>query len=177
VLAIAAKYPNVVALRRPDELSTDTALAIEYVRHALLALERSGDAPYEAIAIVQPSSPFTLPEDVDACVKLLVGAPEADSTVTVMEIDHAIHPAKLKRMEGAKLVPYLEEERGRMAAHELPKLYVRNCSVYVPRRRTIESGSVLGDVSLGLLMPRERSIDINDELDWKFAQFLSQGAA
>lgn len=176
VLAIAGQYPNVVALRRPDEISTDTALAIEYVRHALTTLEGVGDPPYDAVAIVQPSSPFTWAADIDACVRLLEASPAADSAVSVMEIDHAIHPLKLKRMEGATLLPYLDEERGRMAAHELPKLFVRNCSVYVSRRSTLERGDVLGVVSHAYLMPRERSIDINDELDWKFAEFMSQGA-
>lgn len=173
VLAIAEAYSQVVALRRPDEISTDTAPAIDYVHHALKELEGAGEKRFDAVAIVQPSSPFTRPSDIDACVHMLESDPAADSAVSVMEVDHAIHPVKLKRMEGAQLLPYLEEERGRMAAHELPKLFVRNCSVYVAKRATIEKGSVIGDRSLGYLMPRERSVDINDELDWKFAEFLA----
>lgn len=169
VLAIGARYPKVVCLKRPDAISGDTALAIEYVKHALAEVP----GPFDAIAIIQPSSPFTLSADVDGTVAVLQGAPEADSAVSVMKVDHAVHPVKLKRLEGNKLVAYAEEERGRMAAHELADLYVRNCSVYVMRRATIEvKQSILGDDSRAYLMPRERSVDINDELDWKFAQFL-----
>lgn len=168
VLAVGARYPKVISLRRPDAISTDTALAIEYVRHALAEVK----GPFDAIAIIQPSSPFTLPEDIDATVKVLEAAPAADSAVSVMKVDHAVHPVKLKRLEGDRLLAYAEEERGRMAAHELSDLYVRNCSVYVIRLATIEKGSILGDDSRAYVMPRERSVDINDELDWKFAQFL-----
>jgi CMP-N-acetylneuraminic acid synthetase len=169
-LAIAARYPAVLGVRRPAEISTDTALAIEYVRHALTVVGPG----FDAVAIVQPSSPFTLAADLDATIELLERSPEADSAVSVMKLDHAVHPAKLKRLAGDKLVPYLEEERGRMASHELPDLYVRNCSVYVIRVRTIEKGTLLGDDSRAYLMPRERSLDINDELDWKFAEFLQR---
>ena len=105
---------------------------------------------------------------------LLSESPQADSAVSVIELDHAIHPVKLKRLDGTRLLPWLEEEGGRMAAHELPRLYVRNCSVYVTRRACIDRREIIGADSRAYLMPRERSIDINDELDWQFAEFLSQ---
>src|SRR5262249_36615168 len=112
-----------------------------------------------------------LPEDVDATIDLLERT-GADSAVSVMRLDHAVHPAKLKRLEGDRLLPYLEEERGRMASHELPDVYVRNCAVYASRRATVDAGDLLGLDSRGYVMPRERSIDINEPLDLKFAEFL-----
>jgi CMP-N,N'-diacetyllegionaminic acid synthase len=171
VLAIAAATPGVLPLRRPDELATDTALAIDYVRHVLASLAERGEAPFDAVVIVQPSSPFTTPEDVDAALELLF-ATGADSAVTVVELDHAIQPAKLKRMEGDRLIAHLEDEQGRTAAHEMPRLFVRNGSVYAARMATIDAGTILGEDSRGVVMPRERSIDINDELDFAFAEFL-----
>ncbi|MBX7100244.1 MAG: acylneuraminate cytidylyltransferase family protein [Myxococcaceae bacterium] len=173
VLAVAAAHPGAVALRRPDALAQDTSPAIDYVKHALASLEGQGEARFDAVAIVQATSPFTTAQDIDDTVGLLERSPEADSAVSVMEVDHATHPVKLKRMEGVALLPYLEDEGGRMAAHELPRLFVRNCSVYVTRRPVIDAqGSVLGKTSVGLVMPRERSLDINDELDFAFAEFL-----
>lgn len=171
VLALANATAGVIALRRPEALATDTALAIDYVRHALSWLVERGEPPFDAVAIVQPSSPFTTSDDVDAVVSLLFSS-GADSAVSVVELDHAIQPAKLKRLKGDRLVAYVEEERGKMAAHELPRLYVRNGSVYAMRVATVEAGSLLGDDSRGHVMPRARSIDINDELDLAFAEFL-----
>jgi CMP-N-acetylneuraminic acid synthetase len=168
VLKVARRYATAVALRRPDALSTDTAQAIEYVRHALAEVA----GPWDAVAIIQPSSPLTTAADIDATVRLLEETGSADSAVSVMELEHAIHPVKLKRLVGDRLMPYVEEEKDRMAAHELPRLFVRNCSVYATRLRAIEKGSVIGDDSRGYVMPRERSVDINDELDWEFARFL-----
>ncbi len=173
-LAIGARYPGVIALRRPDELSTDTSPAIDYVRHALGTLPAGA---FDAVAIVQPSSPLTVSADLDATLELLEQSPEADSAVSVMPVDHALHPVKFKRLEGTRLLAYLEEERGRMMAHELPPLYVRNCSVYAAWLRTIERGTIIGDDSRGYVMPRERSVDINDELDWQWARFLFEQAA
>lgn len=171
VLAVGRRYDQVKVLMRPAALATDTALAIDFVRHAVDS-EREAGATYDAIVIVQPSSPLTLSADIDGTVEVLGKHPEADSAVSVMRLDHALHPAKLKRLDGDKLIGYLEDEQGRTASHQLPELYVRNGSVYASRVRTIDSGSILGQDSRAFVMPRERSIDINDELDWQLACFL-----
>jgi CMP-N-acetylneuraminic acid synthetase len=134
-------------------------------------VEAAGGEPFDAIAVMQPTSPFTLPEDIDATIDLLHTS-GADSAVSIMEVEHAMHPVKLKRLEGDRLLAYWEEERERMAFHELPRLYVRNCSVYAARRDLVEQGKIIGPDCRGYLMPRMRSLDINDELDWKFAEFL-----
>jgi CMP-N,N'-diacetyllegionaminic acid synthase len=171
VLDIAASYDERLPLTRPAELATDTSLAIEFVRHALETLEGQGEGPFEAVVIIQPSSPLTLPADIDATVDLLATS-GAESAVSVVQLDHAIHPWKMKVLDGDRLLSYLVDERGRTAAHELPPIYVRNCSVYATRRSAIDAGQILSDDCRGYVMPRERSIDINEELDLAFAEFL-----
>jgi CMP-N,N'-diacetyllegionaminic acid synthase len=171
VLDIARGYDPRLALERPAEISSDQSPAIDYVRHALKTLESQGLGPFDAVVIVQPSSPFTLSADIDATVDLLA-ASKADSAVSVMQLDHATHPLKMKTLQGDRLLPFLEEERGRMAAHELPEIYVRNCSVYATTRSSIERGQIIGDDCRGYVMPRERSLDINEELDLELAEFL-----
>src|SRR5690349_10663573 len=82
VLEIARRYEPSQALRRPAELSGDTSLAIEFVRHALAVLEEAGEGPFDVVAIIQPSSPFTEPADVDGVLNLLA-ASGAESAVSV----------------------------------------------------------------------------------------------
>jgi CMP-N,N'-diacetyllegionaminic acid synthase len=171
VLELAAHYDPKLPLPRPADLAADESPAIDYVRHALQSLESHGEGPFDAVAILQPSSPLTLAADIDGTIELLETS-GADSAVSVVRLDHAIHPLKLKVLAGDRLLPYLEEERGRMAAHELPDVYVRNCSVYVTRRATIDRSQVIGDDCRGYVMPRERSLDINEEFDLLFAEFL-----
>ncbi len=170
ILDLAGRYGDILPLRRPAELSTDTSLAVEYVKHALEARETE-NRRFDAVAIVQPSSPLTTGADIDATVAKLADS-GADSAVTVVRLDHAIHPFKLKVLDGDRLRPYLEEERGRMATHQLGDLYVRNGSVYATTREIIAGGAIIGPDCRAVVMPRERSIDINDPLDLEFAEFL-----
>ena len=71
VLEIAGGYDPHLPLRRPAEFATDTAPAIDYVRHAMWEVEQAEGVDFDAVAIVQPSSPFTLPADIDATIDLL----------------------------------------------------------------------------------------------------------
>lgn len=171
-LSVASSYSGVAALHRPAELASDTSPAIDYVRHALAHLEaESRTDGYDVVVILQPTSPFTHVSDINDCLELLERS-GADTVVTVMHVDHAVHPVKMKVFDGDRLLPYVEEERGRMAAHQLPDVYVRNCSVYATRRHVIDAGEIIGADCRGVVMPRERSVDINDELDFAFAEFL-----
>lgn len=165
-------YPGVRALSRPPELSEDGSPALDYVDHVLAFMKRELNKTYDIVVILQPSSPFTLPEDIDNTISLLVSS-GADSAVSVVRLDHMVHPFKMKQMVGDKLVPFIEEEKNRMAAHELPEIFVRNCSVYASKTDVIiNKRSIIGDDCRGYTMPYERSVDINEMIDFEFAEFL-----
>jgi len=173
ILQVARSYESVLPLKRPGDLATDLAPAIEYVQHALRTLEEAGEPRFDTLVIVQSSSPLTSSEDSDATVTLLHSS-RAESAVSVVQLQHAIHPLKLKTMHGDRLFPYLEDEAGRFADHDLTPIYIRNGSVYAATRETVDSRRIVGDDCRGYLMPRKRSIDINDETDLLFAEFLFQ---
>ncbi len=173
ILGIAREYDPRIVLERPPEISHDTSLAIEFVQHALRTLEADGEERFDAVCLLQPSSPRTRVSDVLETIALLEGS-DADSAVTISKCDQEFHPLKMKVLDGDDLLPYFEEEQGRMAAHQLPPLYARNGSVYVTRREALDEGKIIGDKCLGHIMPREFSIDINDEIDLAFAEFMMQ---
>jgi CMP-N-acetylneuraminic acid synthetase len=159
---------EVVSLRRPPELATETALAKDVLLHALRALDEAAN-PFAAVALVQCTSPFTAPEDVAGTVALLART-GAESAVSVVRLEAAQHPLKLKRLEGDRLLPYQEDDRW-APSHELPPLWIRNGSVYVFRRDVVERGLDADDVR-GYEMPAERSFDIDTPRDLAFAEFL-----
>jgi CMP-N,N'-diacetyllegionaminic acid synthase len=159
---------DVVTLRRSSELADETSRASDFALHALREADDPA-APIEAIAIVQCTSPFTAPEDIAGAVELLERT-GAESVVTVSVADAAHHPLKMKRLDGDRLFPYLEDDR-LTPSHELETLWVRNGSVYVFRREVVERGLEADDVR-GYEMPPERSFDIDTPRDLAFAEFL-----
>lgn len=157
----AAKAHGVeVPFRRPPELSGDSTPGIEAILHALSAVGQG----YDYVVLLQPTSPLRLAEDIDACIELCYesGAP---SVVSITEADK--NPYWMYRMtEERRLEPLFPEESRIANRQELPKAYHENGAVYVAecewlnRTRSLET-----EETLGYIMPRERSIDIDIKMD------------
>lgn len=170
ILAEADGLPVLALPRRPG-LSTTEARSYDVVLDVLRALEseRAADR-FDAVAIVQCTSPFTAPEDLEGALALLESS-GAGSVVTVGRVDAGEHPLKLKLMDGDRLLPYLAED-GLTPAQELPPLWRRNGSVYASRREVIDGGALLAEDTRGYVMPSQRSFDVDTPLDLAFAEFL-----
>ncbi|MBK9109317.1 MAG: acylneuraminate cytidylyltransferase family protein [Saprospiraceae bacterium] len=172
ILELSLAYgPQICAIKRPEQISQDDSPAIEYVEHALQEMTMLGHSFPDYVVIIQPSSPFTKGIDIDACIEAMEKL-NADCAASVREIEFDLHPSKLKCIQEGKLIPYFENEADKMARHLLQKVYVRNGSVYVSRMQLIQSGSILNNSCAAYIMPPERSLDINDALDWEFAEFM-----
>jgi CMP-N,N'-diacetyllegionaminic acid synthase len=160
---------DVETIDRPAELATATARAYDVVVHALGELERNGR--FDAVAVVQCTSPFTAPADLAGAVELLE-ASGARSVVSVVRLESALHPLKLKVLEGDRLLPFLAEDQ-LAPSHDLPPLWVRNGSIYASSRPVIDDGKLVDECDVrGYEMPVERSFDIDTERDLAFAEFL-----
>lgn len=155
---------------RPEELATDTARGIDVAIHALQWANKD-DGPYDYCLILQPTSPLRTAEDIDACIKKAADT-NADSVMSMYEVSD-MAPKKLKRIEGDKILP-LSSEEGMTTAdrHDSEKIYKRNCAVYLTKSELLLKGELFGNDSRAYIMPTERSIDINDPIDFEFSQFL-----
>lgn len=167
---IAAAHDAEVPFMRPDELATDTALALDVLNHAIHILKEQGEE-YDYVLMLQPTSPMRTGADIDACIQL-AAEKSADSVFSMKQlIDFA--PQKLKILDDdGRILPYGEKEKGQSAPrHVGPDLYKRNCAIYLTKTELIEQGDQFGDTSYAYVMPEERSIDINTPVDFALAEF------
>jgi len=171
ILAEGSAVDDVLLLQRPPELSTPTATSHSAILHSLVESERVLGCAFDAVALVQCTSPFTLPSDVDGTIAVMERT-RSGSVFSVTELDHAYHPAKVRLLEGDRLVAAYEGGLEPRAAHETSTLWINNGSVYLSRREVVERGSLASDDLCGFAMPAERSLDINAPLDLEFARFL-----
>lgn len=173
ILSVAQQISDELPVRRPAELADDESTAVEYVEHALDYCETHFGETFDIVVIIQVTSPLTLPEDIDGTIRKLLEH-RAPSAASVVRIPVDVHPIKMKKLQDQVLVPAVEDEKGRMATHHFGDIYVRNGSVYASRTEVFRGGQVLGEPCLGYVMPRERSVDINEEFDMVYAEFLMQ---
>ena len=170
IASVAKKYGAEVPFLRPEELATDTALALDVLNHVIDTLKKNGET-YDYVLMLQPTSPMRTGADIDACIELAIEK-NADSVFSMKQLtDFA--PQKLKTLDdNSRILPYAEEEKGQSAPRHIgPNVYKRNCAVYLTKTALIEKGDQFGDVSYAYVMPEERSIDINDPTDFSLAEF------
>jgi CMP-N-acetylneuraminic acid synthetase len=71
--------------------------------------------------------------------------------------------------------PFVETDREFLRRQDLPSVYRLNGALYITRRNSIiNEGRLLGDDVRALVMAREDSIDIDDEVDFLLAELLVQ---
>ena len=158
-----------VPFKRPAELSTDQALSIDVVLHALDVLEED----FDAVMVLQPTSPFRTSIDIENAIKIIG---DASSVISVVSVE-GNHPARMKFVDDGVLVdPPFAEVIENIPRQELRPMYIRNGAIYLTRISDLRNRTFKGALSRALIMPKERSINIDTDFDLAFARVaLSSG--
>lgn len=172
IACVARRYGADVPFMRPADLAQDQSPVIPMLQHAVRFVERQDRALMDWICLLQPTEPFRTVSDLEECLALAV-AGGCDSVISVVRV-FATHPLLMKRIEDDRLLPFCGEEREGTRRQDLaPPAYMRNGSVYLTRRDVLmEQGSIWGRTIRPYVMPLERSVSIDTELDLKLAEVL-----
>jgi CMP-N,N'-diacetyllegionaminic acid synthase len=170
IAEIARDAGAIVPGLRPAELATSAAPKVPVIRHLVGEVEKLGGKA-DVIVDLDPTSPLRDAADIDACIALLAG--EIDVVITAYESDKNPYFNMVERREDGSVglvKPPSSEVAGRQLA---PKVYAMNASIYVWRRNSLGKGLWGGRTALHV-MPRERSIDIDSELDFRLVELLME---
>ena len=170
---IVLDYGVEVPFLRPKALSQDYSLEKDYLLHGLEWLyENEGYTP-KFVTRLQATSPLQLSEDIDRSIECLESNKDATSSMVVSEALQP--PMKALKEKNGYLVPYFEESKKEIVnRQELPTAYYRSNIITSRVSSFLESGNQIGEKSLKVEIPIERSIDINSELDFYLAEKIAK---
>ncbi len=83
IAAVARAHGGNTPFSRPPELATDTTPMLSVLQHALRTMEELDGRRYEALLLLDPTSPGRLPSDIALAGTLLESDPIADGVVGV----------------------------------------------------------------------------------------------
>lgn len=172
IAEIAEQYGASVPFLRPIELAQDDTLDLPVYQHVLTMLqEREGFSP-DIVVWLRPTAPLRVREDIEASIEKLIQT-KADWVRSVCTVEH--HPYWAFLMEGDRLKPLVEgiDIKKYYRRQLLPPAYQLNGAVEVCWRATIEDKGLLyiGNV-VAYVMPLERSVDMDRELDFCLAETI-----
>jgi CMP-N,N'-diacetyllegionaminic acid synthase len=163
-----------VPFLRPWDLAADDTPTLHVVQHALRALEKAGDR-FDAVCLLQPTSPFRRSSDIDACIELLAVS-YADSVMSILRVPPEYNPHWVYfRADDGSLKLSTGESQPLPRRQLLPPAFHRDGSIYVTRRHVVlEQESLYGTRVLGYEVDRANTINIDTVADWVRAEVMMQ---
>lgn len=169
---IAEELGAEVPFLREENLSNDTAKSIDVAADALAKMEELLKITFDAIMLLQPTTPFRSTEDINACILLLEQNQDADSVISVVDVK-AHHPARMKYLrDGVLIDPPFCEAYENQNRQELEPMYIRNGAIYLTRRETLLNHSYKGDKCLAYVMNENASVNIDTINDFEYAVWV-----
>ena len=170
--AIARKEGAEVPFLRPKELAGDKVPTLPVLQHAVQAVEKQDNIKLDWVLLLQPTSPLRTLQDIEASLDLAFKN-DCDSVISVVQV-FAEHPTFIKRIENNQLLPFvIEEKEGTRRQDCQPPAYIRNGAIYMTRRDVLMGkDSIWGQVIRPYIMPAERSINVDSELELKFVELM-----
>lgn len=155
---------------RPAELAKDESLTIDAIYHAIDTMKDASDK--DIIILLQPTSPLRNATDIDTALDVFMKT-NCDSVISMCKVGHS--PYWCFKYEGDKFKPLFGDENLKMRRQELPDVYRPNGAIYITTIKNLyKNNGFYCDRIVPYIMPSERSIDIDEEFDFKLAELLIQ---
>lgn len=168
IAKISSEYGAEV-INRPPELAEDNSTSVDVILHSLNYLEKKDELP-DFFVLLQPTSPLRTKEDVENAINLFIKN-ECDALISVCEIDHT-SMLSLK-IENKFLVPNCDKTFLKTRRQELPTYYSPNGAIYITTPESLrKTKTFYPKKTIPYLMPKERSVDLDNPFDFKLAEFL-----
>lgn len=155
---------------RPPELAEDSSPKIPVIEHLVSTVEeRVGRV--DTVIDLQPTSPLRLIADIEGAMARLTDGIDLVITGAVAEANPYYSMVEADPSGDVHLVKQPSSSiGGRQAA---PQVFSMNGSIYCWRRDSLSNGMWSGRVVL-FEMPRERSVDVDEEIDWQILELVAR---
>ena len=159
-----------VPFLRPSDLALDNSASIDAIIHVLDECEKIGKC-YDAICLLQPTSPFRELGFIDKCIEKFEKS-NADSLISVLQVPHQFNPHWVfEENNSGSLNISTGEMQIIPRRQELPKAFYRDGSVYLAKVEIIRNEKKLLFGNIQFVESNEHfycNLDTVD--DWKFAE-------
>lgn len=174
---VAEQYGVAVPFLRPAKLADDVTSREVVIAYAAEAAEKHWQEEYDIIVDLGNATPLKNEKDVREVVKLLVDTPD---TEVAFSVTPAARSPYFNMVEvDAQGYAHLSKKPGKYVVRRQdgPRVYDMNDGVYAMWKKSyLKNKTVRTDKTRIYVMPAERSVDIDREIDFKIAElFLLEG--
>ena len=172
IATISQEYGAEIFFKRSEAMASDRAGKLDVIRDAFVRSEAHYDTQFDYLVDLDATAPLRIVEDIVKALKQFIQN-NNDNLITAMPSRRSpyFNLVEVDKKGKVSLSKRLDESIVRR--QDTPKSYDMNASIYIWKRHVILNENSLFLENTGLyVMPEERSIDIDTELDYKFVEFL-----
>jgi N-acylneuraminate cytidylyltransferase len=175
IAEVARRAGALIPFLRPKELATDTASEWLSWQHAIRTLREMGEV-IDVFLSLPPTAPLRIAADVDCCLDALLTT-SADMIITVREAERNPYFNMVRQEADGSMRLAIDSAFHRR--QDGPILYDMTTVAFVGRADFILGARRVFDGSVrAVLIPRERALDIDTELDLRIGSALiGQGSS
>jgi CMP-N-acetylneuraminic acid synthetase len=165
---IGIKYGAEI-ISRPPELAQDNSPEWLAWLHAIEQLESQGES-FDQFISLPTTSPLRSKNDIIKCMNLL--DEQTDIVVTMTETSRSPY-FNMVREKNNYVKLLIEGEEIYSRRQDVPTAYDMTTVAYVTRPEFVKNNNKIFDGRVkSVLVPRDRAIDIDDEVDFRVAEML-----
>jgi CMP-N-acetylneuraminic acid synthetase len=172
IAQISLEYGAEVRFIRPMEIAGGSSSTVDVLLHAINWLEDVDRYAFDILLLLHTTTPLRSVEDINKSISLMVEE-NADNVFSVAEAHRNpyFNMVEINKNGYAALV-----KQGNFTTRQAaPLIYDMNSSIYVWWKELLkEKKKVFLDKTKIYVMPKERSIDIDDNIDFKIAEIMME---
>jgi CMP-N,N'-diacetyllegionaminic acid synthase len=174
ILDIAEEWGAEYLISRPEELASDHAAKLPVIQHCVHEAERINGYTFDTMVDLDATSPLRSIDDILGSIKMLEES-QSSNLITASPARRSPYFNLIELNEGGFVRRSKSLDQPIFRRQDSPKCFDMNASVYIWKRDGFfENTKVLLEDTLLFIMPEERSLDIDSELDFEMVEFLIQ---
>jgi len=167
---IARKAGAEVPFLRSSEMSSDHAGSWDAVEEVLANYRKLGKT-FDTVTLLQPTSPLRTAQDIRDAFRVMKEK-NANAVVSVCEMDHSPLQCDVLPEDGC-MDQFVSKAAREKRRQDMETYYRVNGAVYLVKTPyLLEDHDICRNRSYALIMDRKRSVDIDNEIDFRLAEVL-----
>lgn len=172
IATIAKQYGAEVFFKRSAKMASDTAGKLDVIRDAFVKSEEYYNKQYDYLIDLDATAPLRIVDDIINSFNQFL-KDNNDNLITAMPSRRSPYFNLVEQDKDGKVYLSKKLDDVVIRRQDAPKSYDMNASIYIWKRDVILNENSIFLEKTGLyVMPEERSIDIDTELDYKFVEFI-----
>lgn len=175
IAQVAREHGADVPWLRPAELARDDTPMAPVLTHALAAVEEQEGERYDALVLLDPTSPSRVPAQLSSAIEQLAQRPELDGVIAVSEPTFQPTWVGVRTDEGGVAHRYYAQGTGVTRRQDVPVYQRINGNFYVWRADFVRrlQGSWFDEGTHGVVeIPEAQAFSIDDDYEFRLIEAL-----